>query len=457
MTTNYKPVKKLGDLDLNSELKTFDSAARSKRAEAISIADYRSERGEVVAALVAAAATEANDEVSLGYAERMKSCADRQNFYYGEDFLDSSTGELFEGFGNLFGCGLKLCQSCMARAAARNRRIARQAVQATKLLRREHFCHETGKWIIDEEKLRFVTLTMPKIDASLIITFAILRRAFDLFRKLKFTKDHFGGFIKSGEFTVREDRTYHAHIHLLAISFFVPEALIKMHWTNCVEKAFSEAGIEFLAKQANVNLQLVYSKAKPKDKGKIISYEDAITETCKYMTKTESWEKIPSDQLLEITRIKRWDRMFEVTGRFRQTLKLLNAEKEQASSDVGKDATSTDGLARELSYFNTDGITDGETSDGFGCSEETAAKPHEILKKPKRESWRDIIEREGLEKYLEIFYRQVDYAQKIRKLRLILKFPLANFSYLDGRPWDLAEIEQFAQQLAARGVEVLPA
>jgi hypothetical protein len=447
MTKNYTPSKKLklSDLDLNSELQAYDSAARSKRDEAVSIADYRSERGEVVAELVTAAATEANDEVSLGYAERMKSCADRRNFYYGEDFLDSSTGELFEGFGNLFGCGLKLCQSCTARAAARNRNIARQAVQATKLLEREHFCHQSGKWIIEKERLRFVTLTMPKIDASLIITFAILRRAFDLFRKLKFTKDYFGGLIKSGEFTVREDRTYHAHIHLLAISFFVPEDLIKWHWTNCVEKACNEFGIEFEAKQANVNLKLVDS------------LERAIKEICKYMTKTESWEKIPSDQLLEITRIKRWDRLFEVTGRFRQTLRLLNAENERSSSDLGHEVSLTEGEKHGEPYLNTDVITDGEASETLGYSEEIPAKRDEILKKPKRESWRDIIERDGLEKYLEIFYRQVEYAQKIRKLRLILKFPTATFSGLDGEPWNLVEIEQFAQQLAARGVQILPA
>jgi hypothetical protein len=445
MTTNYKSTKKLGDLDLNSELKAFDSAARSKRAEAIGIADYRSERGEVVAALVAAAATAANDEVSLGYAERMKACADRRNFYYGEDFFDPMTGELFDGFGNLFGCGLKLCQSCTARAAARNRHIARQAVQNTKLLKREHYCYDRGEWIVEQERLRFVTLTMPQVFASLVDTFAIQRRAWDLFRKLKFTKDYFAGFIKSGEFTVRENGTNHAHIHLLVISFFIPEALIKSFWTDCVEKAFSEAGVEFTAMQANVNIKLVDNP------------ENAIKEVCKYLTKTKTWEEIPTHHLLEITRIKRWDRLFEVTGRFRETIRNLNAEKERSSSDPRTDGTLIEATDRSDYYLDTDGITDGETSDGFGCSEETAAKPHEILKKPRRESWRDIIEREGLEKYLEIFYRQVDYAQKVRKLRLILKFPQATFSYLDGRPWDLAEIEEFAQQLAARGVEVLPA
>jgi hypothetical protein len=446
MTTNYKPVKKIGDLDLNSELKVFDSAARSKRAEAVGIADYRSERGEVVAALVADAAIAANDEVSLAYAERMKACADRRNFYYGEDFFDPLTGELFAGFGNLFGCGLKLCQSCTARAAARNRNIARQAVQNTKLLKREHFCHKRGEWIKEQERLRFVTLTMPEIFVSLRDTIAIQRRSFDLFRKLKFTKDYFAGFIKSGEFTVRDSDTYHAHIHLLAISFFVPEHLIKRYWTDCVEKAFGEAGIEFSAIQANVNIKLVNNP------------ENAIKEVCKYLTKTKTWEEIPAEHLLEIVRIERWDRMFEVSGRFRQTIKLLNAEKERSSSDPRTDAALIEAEDAAAYYVHTDVIIDGEGSEILGCLGEIPAKPDEISsEKPRRESWRRVVERIGLENYLEIFQRQVDYAQKIRRLRLVLKFPDATFSYLDGRPWDMAEIEQFAQQLAARGVEVLPA
>jgi hypothetical protein len=391
-----------------------------------------------VAALVAAAAKAAGDNISLGYAARMKECADRQNFYLGEDFLDVSTGEVWDGFGNLFGCGLKLCQSCMSRAASRNRTIARAAVQNTKLLKREHFCYDRGEWIKEQERLRFVTLTMPEIFVTMLDTMEIQKRAWDLFRKLKFTKDYFGGFIKSGEFTVRENDTYHAHIHLLAISFFVPEHLIKRYWTDCVEKAFNEFGIEFTARQANVNIKLVDNP------------DNAIKEVCKYITKTKTWEEIPTHHLLEITRIRRWDRLFEVTGRFRETVRILNAEKERLSSDPRTEGALIEATDDRSDYYlDTDVIIDGEASeaDSYSVSSE----------KPKRENWRQVIEREGLEKYLEILSRQVDYAQKIRKLRLVLKFPDAKFSSLDGKPWDLAEIERFAVELAARGVKVLPA
>ena len=440
MTANYLPTKKLADLDLASELQEFDLNLRLKRDEAISVADYRSERGEVVAALLARAAAGVGDKICLAYSERLKACADRGNFYYGDDFLDNSTGELFSGFGNLFGCGLKLCQSCVARQAARNRNIARQVVNNTKLLKREHYCYLRGDYIIEQERLRFVTLTMPEIVASLKTTMAVQKRAWDLFRKLKFTKDYFAGYVKSGEFTVRENDTYHAHLHLLAITFFIPENLVKDHWTGCVKTAFNEFGVEFEAEQANVNLQLVSG------------VESAIKEVCKYVTKTKTWEEIPAAHLLEIARIPRWDRMFEIAGRFRKTIQKLNAEKAALSSYAGSEASLKEIEETSSSYYlDTDGIVDGETSDCLEISEDL---PPETTEKPKRQSWRDLVQEVGLEKYLEIFHRQVEYARKIRKLRLVLKFPTAVFSDLAGNAWDLGELEQFACELTAKGVDL---
>jgi hypothetical protein len=448
MTRNYVPTKKLADLDLNSELNEFDLNLRSKRDKAISVADYRSERGEVVAALLEKYATPDNNKVCLAYAERLRACADRANFYLGEDFVDFRTGETFSGFATLFGCGLKLCQSCTARLASRNRNIARQAITNTKLIKRENYHFKKKKFFNEQERYRFITFTMPEIRASFKETMAVQKRAWDLFRKLKFTKHYFSAYIKSVEFTVRENGTYHDHIHLLAITVFPPAELIKIEWTNCVRKAFDEFGFEFGATQANVNLLLVYN-AKEKNT-MVISPEDALQEICKYVTKTETWEKIPSEHLLEIARIPRWDRMFEVTGRFRETIQKLNAER-SAFSSAGDEASSKEADHDSETYIYTDGITDGclsETSEIPEISSELSTE------KPKRTSWRDLVEEVGLEKYREIFYRQVEYARKIRKLRLIIKYPDAKFTTLDGQAWDLTELEQFAQQLASRGIEL---
>jgi hypothetical protein len=421
-------------------LAEFDTAARLKKLKAISVADYRSERGEVVAALLEKYATLHNNELCMGYAERLRACADRNNFYLGEDFVDKKTGELFSGFGTLFGCGLKLCQSCTARSAARNRAIALRAVKNTEPQNREHYCYITDGYIVEQERYRFVTLTMPEIFASFKTTLKIQKRAWDLFRKLKIVKNYFPAIIKSIEFTVRKNKTYHDHIHLLAISFFLPDELLKQAWTDCVRTAFEEFGIQFVAKQANANYKLVRNPT------------DMVKEVCKYITKTTTWDEIPPEQLIEIAEIERWDRLFEVSGRFRQTLARLKAEDAAAdpSSSSNKKTTLKDNVARELNYFNTDGISDGELPE----TSESSENSEEISKKPRRENWRDTIRRDGLEKYLEKFYRQVEFAQKIRKLRLILKYPDAKFTDLDGRAWDLAELEKFALQIRLAADEI---
>jgi hypothetical protein len=428
-------------------LADFDSAARLKKLKAISVADYRSERGEVIAALLEKYAAPDNNEIVKGYAERLRACADRSNFYLGDGFVDKKTGDVFSGFNNLFGCGLKLCQSCTSRSASRNRAIALRAVKNTDLLKREHYCMVTDGYIVEQERLRSITLTMPMVFASCATTLKIQNRAWDLFRKLKFTKTYLTSIIKCAEFTVRINGTYHYHFHLLAISFFLPEKLFKEQWTNCVRTAFQEFGIEFYANQANAHFELAYDK-----KGGL---NGALTEICKYITKTDSWEKIPAAHLIEIVEIERWDRMFEISGNFRKTLARLKAEDAAAeavsSSLANKEITSAEVVAHELDYFNTDGITDGDhenASENFDSAEEIPAE------KPKRESWRDVIRRDGLEKYKEKFYRQLEYAQNIRKLRLILKYPDAVFTDLDGRAWDLMELERFALRVRLQAVDI---
>ncbi len=423
-------------------LADFDTAARLKKLKAISVADYRSERGEAVAALLEKYCAADNNEVVKGYAERLRACAARSNYYLGEDFVDKKTGETFSGFGTLFGCGLKLCPNCTARAARRNRAIAQRVYENTDLLNREHYCHVTDGYIVEQERYRFITLTMPEVFASFKKTMKIQKRAWDLFRKLKIVKDYFAAIIKSIEFTVRANGTYHDHLHLLAITFYLPGKLLKQAWTDCVRTAFQEFGIEFVAEQANLNMKLVVPTVTKGEEKKQITLDGAIHETCKYLTKATTWAEIPADQLIEIAEIERWDRMFELSGRFRQTIQRLKAEDAAADScTMNNKAPLTDSVARELDYVHTDGITDGELSETSKIENQLPAQPDENIQKSKRESWRDVIRREGLAAYIEKFNHQLKYARKIRKLRLMNKYPDATFTNLDGRPWGFIVVD----------------
>ncbi len=385
---------------------------------------YRREKGESVAEVLQAAASAAGDAVALGLADRIASCSSKFNHFLADD-LNNSDGECYDGFGNLYGCGSKLCHSCVDKAAKLNRKKAREAIEMTRLVRREYLPHGSKTYIVEEERYRFVTLTMPKVSLSCTETIKLLAHAWDLFRKLEFTKNYFAGYIKSIEFTVRSDETYHAHIHLLAISFFLPEKVIKRLWRRCLQSAFAASGLDWKCETKGnspvVNIKLVRS------------VENALNEVCKYVTKSESWEKIPAAHLLEVANVKRWGRMFELAGRLKDSAKLINAKKEA----VKQIQAESEAAQHNKDYVHTKYLTDGENSaeisESSGVFGQNVELPTPI--KIKRENWRDIIREKGLEVYRKILKRQVEAMQRVRQMQLIEKFPLATFKDLSGFVW----------------------
>jgi hypothetical protein len=370
---------------------------------------YRREKSESVSDVLKSAALAANDETALALAERMRQCSLKTNHHLAKDLTDAS-GECFDGFGNLWGCGSKLCHSCMTRAESGNRKQARQVLENTKLVRREYFCYLKQKRITELEQYRFITLTMPKVKLSCINTLNVLRRSWELFRKLDFTKNYFNGFVKSTEFTVRPDDRYHAHLHLLAVSVFIPEKLIKKYWGQCVKTAFAEFGVKFQAKSVVVNLQ------------KVDSIDAALNEVCKYITKSESWEQIPKAHLLEIANVRRFPRMFELTGRLKKTARRIREQREiekQIQMQNGRGNTGAD-------YVHKNDITDG---DRFQKSTK------------RRANWRDLVKKNGLNWYLKELETQVTEAMRMRRDMLIKKYPLATFTDLTGFVWHDPNLE----------------
>jgi hypothetical protein len=390
---------------------------------------YRREKGESVAEVLRAAAALAGDAVALGLAARIAECSSRYNHFLADD-LNNSDGECFNGFGNLYGCGSKLCHSCVDKAAKLNRKKAREAIEQTRLLRREYLPFGAKDYVIEQERHRFVTLTMPKVSLSCTETIKLLAYAWDLFRKLDFTKNYFGGYVKSIEFTVRSDDSYHAHIHLLAICFYLPERTLKRLWRRCLQSAFAASGLDWKCETKDnspvVNIKLVNS------------IENALNEVCKYVTKSESWEKIPAAHLLEVASVKRWGRMFELAGRLKASAKLIKAKKEvvkQIQAEWENDDA-------DLNYLDTKYLTDGENSSEV--SESSADSRQNLEAKPKikvkRENWREIIKEKGFEVYKRILKRQVEAMRRVRQSFLIEKYPLATFKDLAGFVWYLPHL-----------------
>ena len=415
---------------------TYQSDAPYTRTPA-ERAYYRREKGESVAEILQAAAVAAGDDVALGLAARINECSSRFNHFLADD-LNTADGECFDGFGNLYGCGSKLCHSCTDKAAKQNRRKARESIEQTKLLKREYLPYGANDYTIEEERYRFITLTMPKISLSCVESLKLLAYAWDLFRKLDFTKNYFAGYVKSIEFTVRSDASYHAHIHLLAISFYLPEKTLKRLWRRCLQTAFAKFRLDWKCETRDnspvVNIKLVDS------------IENALNEVCKYVTKSESWEKIPAAHLLEVANVKRWGRMFELAGRLKETAQRIRLKKETLKQLEAEQK----GNASDLNYLDTKCLTDGENS--VENNESASAFDRNLESQPKtkvkRESWREIIRQKGLEVYQKILKRQVEATHRARKLLLIEKYPLATFKDLAGFVWHSPNL-QFCEEIPA--------
>jgi hypothetical protein len=398
------------------------------------------------------AAIAANDEMALALAARLFQCSLKSNHFLAQDLIVDRHGESLEGFGVLWGCGSKLCPSCLARSGSRNRAQSREAIENTRLEKVVYYAANTAgqmKRFVEWERYRFVTLAMPRIETTCIGSLQILSAAWGYFRKRKFFKHYIRGCVKAGEFTVRVDETYHAHLHLLAISLFIPEAEIKKVWAQCVRRAFTKFGIDYeqatahLADADKLNVNLKY----------VDSIENGLNEVCKYLTKNESWSLVPDAHLLEIANVERFPRMFELCGRLKETAQAIKAQKEtwktlstffiaQPTMAIVKglaveilDAAMSETVNQDAPeyYKDTNGITDG----GNKILVETDT-PNES---DRAESWRKLVPEHGIVWYLEHLTRQYERSIGYRKQFLREKYPHATFKDHDGVTWHKPDIE----------------
>jgi hypothetical protein len=353
------------------------------------------------------------DEEVWGLCYRIWTCSDRENHWVGDDLHNTETGELYAGNGNLWSCGSKLCPSCVAKASKRSREELKLSVKNQKLL--------TG------EMYQFITLTIPNPNLPLIQTRAVIDRIWTLFRKRDYFKQKVKGGSKSEEFTLTKNG-YHYHYHLLCITRFLNFTEFRREWSECIEIAFREFNLpcEFKTEDglAMVKIKRLSSS--------VNGLKGAIQEVCKYVTKSDSWEKLPQKDLIEIASIKRFWRMFEIFGSFRTQ---RNANVVLESPNVFVTYLLTKLVVEILKYVQTgERITILDTkqiSDGE-CSDELGNLPEKVPKRQRELSWRRYIFENGLESYFEKLAEQVEKTRYARKCFLSLKYKYATFRTLDG-------------------------
>jgi hypothetical protein len=408
---------------------------------------YQREQCEKVAdrlyAAVQAAPLDKNYKRNRAQAARMKFCSSKRNQYTATNLHNCETNKRFDGFGHFAACWAKLCSPCNSVASKRNKKRALAAVKATPLGVRTYKDYETGETKRQQERYRHIIFTMPPVFDTCLNTLSLLGDAFDRFRKSDFQKNYISGFVRGSEFTYRGTgeyaETYHAHIHLFVAGVFIPEALLKKQWTDCVEAAFKKAGRVFdpATKNGLLDVQIKYLNG---------TIEDELQEVCKYITKGESWSQIPDKHLLEIAAVKRWPRMFSLGGSFAETSARLKLEAAEVETHAETSA------ARSESYVHTKSLSDGFTKEDVSeaVEQETKAMPKARRKgwlKGKQKNWQELVEEIGVEKYemvlAEQFEKQIDY----RKRQLVKKFPFATFKdglgALFGTP-ERGFIEEFA-------------
>ena len=250
---------------------------------------------------------------------------------------------------------------------------------------------------------------------ALVSTKKIFNKAWTLFRKRKYFIENIRGAAKGEEFTFTENG-YHYHAHLLCISKFLRFQEFRNEWTKCVRKAFEEYDTSFDVNTKDGLLNVVIKKVTSSKKG----LKDAIQQVCKYLTKSDSWEKIPEKDLVEIASKKRAWRMFELIGSFRK-VKDINKAK-NSSKKTGND--SQDNIL-DIQY-----LSDGEGSDSDSLS---SSSPRIKLKKRRRAlDWRKHIEKFGLDSYIERLKGEVKSAQRYRRGYLRFKHLYASLKTMDG-------------------------
>ncbi len=447
--------------------------------DVIGVACYRSTQGQRNAARLAEAARACGDVACEVEAALIQRAADVRNCWHGDD-LHNDAGDVFQGAGVNWSSGSRLCPSYMKAVRARGRVRVRRAIDSIK---------PKG-----EERWRLVTVTMPTLrGCGLEQSMRVFSRAWSRLRKRAWFKGRVRAGIKGEEFTTgdvkrlqREGREwkpevdgFHVHAHVLVLSGWIEWMRLGSEWTSCLEQAAKREGVELIIGtshgRAVVDVRLVVNRKENKARG-VISEAGAVEEVCKYITKSDSWLKLPDAALCEAVKVLRGRRMIELLGelnrrqgsergrmsaaeraaqakedarrRFREreaaslatwvdndprdvdadAAMCLEATPESDSEDWWKERASRDALA----YLDTQKTIDGSKP----------VRDKKIWKggrkrgvKPLRERGIEMIKAGRREDWLQELDAHIVEVQEYRKSQLSWRYPHATFRTLGGEVW----------------------
>lgn len=363
--------------------------------------------GDTIAAL-----SKSDNELLMFQAARIEKCCANSNLFVAED-LHTAEGELYDGKGSLWQCNSRLCPNCTEKLSRRSRKQIRFVMENQKLLVGEN-------WY-------FVTFTMPNLNLKslpLPMIAEIMQTAWKRLSTLEtragrdqtwFQKNVRGGF-KNAEFTFTENDVFNYHLHSLIVARtriqnngFIE---IRKRWTQALRFAFKKFDIELQINSkdglAVVNVQKV----------SWTNREKVISELAKYVTKNDSWSKIPIEQLETIVSVPRFWRMFESFGVCRQTAREMREKTLKTSANVENESLNQSANVNEGAYLDTKNLINSELSNN---------------QKVRRVSWRIRAKEVPLWKYKIELSAEIEAVQNFRRKQLQQKFSFATFQTLDGK------------------------
>ena len=281
-------------------------------------------------------------------------------------------------------------------------------------------------------------LTMPLMrGADVTDAIARINEAFRLLTNRLFWKSRVAGGVKSVEFTVRPEG-FHVHIHLLVLADFIP---VDAKWEQKMAAYMTRRNLAIGNLQSEMKhcLRAVGSEVLgdvvvfvkdvrrrgERDNPHLVSLDKALMETCKYLTKSESWDKIPDEQLVKVAEVERWPRMFELLGAAR----------------CGK------AKAPEASDNKTEAVQGGEASTSSIYHHGLSTSDDELKgdgKRPRSQTWRRLLVALSWDEWVGEMRRRIQRAQAYRKAQLAEKFPFARFKTLAGEMWGFGLEESLA-------------
>ena len=267
------------------------------------------------------------EDEGAAFAALLHLAAEDENHVAG--LMEQDGGGTFFGGMALWKSSLRLDPNWMETFRRRSRSRARLALRAMmealpddeKMARRFGWKHRLT--------LKLLTLTMPRIRGkSQIEEVRRLQLAWALFRKRDFWKDRSHGGMKGVEDAIDADGS-HVHAHVLILSRFFQRDELREEWRECVDSATRQAYGFGLAEDAVavVDIRTVTRRTRGPRPDRC-TLDEALDETTKYVTKPSDFltpddrgRTVPRETLLEICRVPRWPRMFELLGKARFRLK----------------------------------------------------------------------------------------------------------------------------------------